>query len=81
MIQNFAAIGYDSNNMNLAAYDWRLSFYNLEVRDKYFSKLKATLELAKNNDGKKSVLVSHSMGKYKRKSTMKSVIANDSYLP
>ncbi|CAG8461691.1 6729_t:CDS:2 [Paraglomus occultum] len=62
MIQNFAAIGYDSNNMNLAAYDWRLSFYNLEVRDKYFSKLKSTLELAKNSDGKKSVLVSHSMG-------------------
>ncbi|GES89222.1 phospholipid:diacylglycerol acyltransferase [Rhizophagus clarus] len=62
MIQNFAAIGYDNNNMHLAAYDWRLSFYNLEVRDQYFSKLKATLELAKKVDGKKSVIVSHSMG-------------------
>ncbi|CAG8551577.1 2759_t:CDS:10 [Funneliformis caledonium] len=62
MIQNFAAIGYDNNNMHLAAYDWRLSFYNLEVRDQYFSKLKATLELAKKIDGRKSVVVSHSMG-------------------
>ncbi|CAG8545945.1 21111_t:CDS:10 [Rhizophagus irregularis] len=62
LIQNFAAIGYDNNNMHLAAYDWRLSFYNLEVRDQYFSKLKATLELAKKVDGKKSVIVSHSMG-------------------
>ncbi|CAI2164474.1 14450_t:CDS:10 [Funneliformis geosporum] len=62
MIQNFAAIGYDNNNMHLAAYDWRLSFYNLEVRDQYFSKLKATLELAKKIDGRKSVVVGHSMG-------------------
>jgi len=62
MIENFATIGYDSNNMHLAAYDWRLSFYNLEVRDKYFSKLKATIELAKKIDGKKSVIIGHSMG-------------------
>jgi phospholipid:diacylglycerol acyltransferase len=62
MIQNFAAIGYDNNNMHLAAYDWRLSFYNLEVRDQYFSKLKSTLELSKKVDGRKSVIVSHSMG-------------------
>ncbi|RIA92644.1 Lecithin:cholesterol acyltransferase-domain-containing protein [Glomus cerebriforme] len=62
MIQNFAAIGYDNNNMHLAAYDWRLSFSNLEVRDQYFSKLKSTLELAKKVDGRKNVIVSHSMG-------------------
>nr|CAG8460517.1 7371_t:CDS:10 [Entrophospora candida] len=62
MIQNLAAIGYDNNNMHLAAYDWRLSFYNLEIRDKYFSKLKANLELAKKSEGRKSVVVGHSMG-------------------
>ncbi|CAG8592849.1 4055_t:CDS:10 [Dentiscutata heterogama] len=62
MIQNFAAIGYDSNNMHLAAYDWRLSYINLETRDKYFSKLKSNIELIKLTDNKKSVLVSHSMG-------------------
>ncbi|CAG8699261.1 6762_t:CDS:2, partial [Acaulospora colombiana] len=62
MIQNLAAIGYDCNNMHLAAYDWRLSFYNLEVRDNYFSKLKSNIELSKKATGKKSVLVGHSMG-------------------
>ncbi|CAG8436445.1 3837_t:CDS:10 [Diversispora eburnea] len=62
MIQNFAAIGYDSNNMHLAAYDWRLSFSNLEVRDKYFSKLKSNIELSKRTEKKKTVIVSHSMG-------------------
>lgn len=58
-----AAIGYDSNNIHLASYDWRLSFSNLEVRDKYFTKLKATIETAKAREGRKSVIVSHSMGK------------------
>ncbi|CAG8725284.1 3101_t:CDS:2, partial [Racocetra persica] len=62
MIQSFAAIGYDSNNMHLAAYDWRLSFFNLEVRDKYFSKLKSNIELIKSTENKKSVLIGHSMG-------------------
>ncbi|CAG8496425.1 5614_t:CDS:10 [Ambispora gerdemannii] len=62
MIQNFAAIGYDSNNMHLAAYDWRLSIYNLEVRDKYYSKLKSNIEMFKKLDGKKSVLIGHSLG-------------------
>ncbi|CAG8534380.1 1342_t:CDS:10 [Acaulospora morrowiae] len=62
MIQNFAAIGYDCNNMHLAAYDWRLSFFNLEVRDNYFSKLKSNIELSKRTVGKKSILVGHSMG-------------------
>lgn len=62
MIQNFAALGYDSNNMHLAAYDWRLAFYNLEVRDSYFSKLKSNIELSKRTSNKKTVLVGHSMG-------------------
>ncbi|CAE6486931.1 unnamed protein product [Rhizoctonia solani] len=44
------------------AYDWRLSYYNLEVRDGYFSKLKAQIEIFKRREGKKVVLVSHSMG-------------------
>lgn len=48
--------------MALAAYDWRLSFYNLEVRDAYFSRLKAQIELNLRIFNKKTVLVSHSMG-------------------
>ncbi|KAF9108905.1 hypothetical protein BGX27_008178 [Mortierella sp. AM989] len=62
IIKNLAAIGYDNNNMHLAAYDWRLSFPNLEVRDSYFSRLKAGLELDLKISGEKSVLVAHSMG-------------------
>lgn len=43
-MQNLAVVNYDTNNLHLAPYDWRLSYYNLEVRDGYFSKLKTTIE-------------------------------------
>ncbi|CAO3653233.1 unnamed protein product [Mucor hiemalis] len=62
IIENLATIGYDTNNMHFASYDWRLSFSNLEVRDGYFSHLKATIELSKQKSGLKSVIVTHSMG-------------------
>ena len=44
IIENLAVVGYDTNNLHLAPYDWRLSYYNLEERDGYFSKLRATIE-------------------------------------
>lgn len=44
IIENLAVVNYDSNNLHLAPYDWRLSFWNLEERDGYFSKLKSTIE-------------------------------------
>ncbi|KDQ11270.1 hypothetical protein BOTBODRAFT_35570 [Botryobasidium botryosum FD-172 SS1] len=62
IIENLACINYDSNNLELAAYDWRVSFYNLEIRDGYFSKLKASVERFKKRENKKVVLVGHSMG-------------------
>lgn len=37
-------VNYDTNNLFLAPYDWRVSYYNLEERDGYFSKLKSTIE-------------------------------------
>lgn len=40
----------------------RCSFYNLEVRDRYFSRLKSTIEFNLAINEKKTVLVSHSMG-------------------
>ncbi|KAI5478552.1 phospholipid:diacylglycerol acyltransferase [Pseudohyphozyma bogoriensis] len=62
VIENLAALEYDHNDLQLFSYDWRLSYFNLEVRDRYFSRLKYQIEfnLAVNN--KKTVLVSHSMG-------------------
>ncbi|AOA62882.1 Acyltransferase [Komagataella phaffii CBS 7435] len=62
ILQNLAVIGYNPNNMVSAAYDWRLAFLDLELRDAYFSKLKGFVELQKHQSGKKSVLVGHSMG-------------------
>lgn len=44
IVENLAVVGYDTNNMILAAYDWRLSYWNLEERDGYFSRLKASIE-------------------------------------
>lgn len=49
-------------NAFTAAYDWRLSCEKLELRDSYFTRLKAHIELAKKMSGEKVVLVSHSMG-------------------
>jgi phospholipid:diacylglycerol acyltransferase len=48
--------------MHLAAYDWRLSYYNLEVRDAYFSRLQMLIEHNLKRQRKKTVLVAHSMG-------------------
>ncbi|GAA5903261.1 hypothetical protein JCM8208_002257 [Rhodotorula glutinis] len=61
-IENLAVLNYDHDDLSLASYDWRLSFYNLEVRDHYFSRLKIAIEFNLNVNERKTVLVSHSMG-------------------
>ncbi|KUI72265.1 Phospholipid:diacylglycerol acyltransferase [Cytospora mali] len=60
--ENLASLGYDPTNSFTAAYDWRLSYQNLEVRDQYFTRLKLHIEAAKLGWGHKVVLTSHSMG-------------------
>lgn len=62
IFENLATIGYDPTNSYTAAYDWRLSFDNLELRDQYFSRLKSYIETGVHHGGKKAVLASHSMG-------------------
>lgn len=62
ILENLAAIGYDSNTMTVAAYDWRLSYKDLEIRDGYFSKLKLNVEENLKSTGEKTVFASHSMG-------------------
>ncbi|KAJ3028270.1 hypothetical protein HDV00_010534 [Rhizophlyctis rosea] len=62
LISNLGAIGYDNNNMQLAGYDWRLSFADLEVRDQYFSRLKTSIEVSTSRGRPKAVILAHSMG-------------------
>ncbi|KAI9837862.1 MAG: hypothetical protein M1819_006796, partial [Sarea resinae] len=62
ILENLATIGYDPTNAFTAAYDWRLSYMNMEVRDAYFTRLKNHIETAVQISGKKTVIVSHSMG-------------------
>ena len=62
VINNLAAIGYDSSRLLLASYDWRLAYSNLELRDAYYTRLKAHIELSFKIHKMKTVLVSHSMG-------------------
>jgi phospholipid:diacylglycerol acyltransferase len=62
ILENLATIGYDPTNSYTAAYDWRLSYANLEVRDNYFTRLKMYIEMGVKTSGKKVVIVSHSMG-------------------
>lgn len=61
IIENLADIGYDSNSLSMSAYDWRLAPALLETRDRYFTKLKFAIEMAKaSNSDRKVVLVAHS---------------------
>ncbi|KAL4079206.1 Lecithin:cholesterol/phospholipid:diacylglycerol acyltransferase [Scleroderma citrinum] len=62
IIENLAVVNYDTNNLHLAPYDWRLSMWNLEERDGYFSRLKATIEGLKKRQKKRVVIAAHSMG-------------------
>ncbi|KAK6936146.1 Lecithin:cholesterol/phospholipid:diacylglycerol acyltransferase [Dillenia turbinata] len=63
LIENLARIGYEGKNMHMAAYDWRISFQNTEVRDQTLNRLKAKIELMyATNGNKKVVVVPHSMG-------------------
>lgn len=43
IIENLAALDYDQSDMFLAAYDWRLSYYNLEVKPKSLTNPSPTL--------------------------------------
>uniref|UniRef100_A0A7N0T371 phospholipid:diacylglycerol acyltransferase n=1 Tax=Kalanchoe fedtschenkoi TaxID=63787 RepID=A0A7N0T371_KALFE len=63
LIANLARIGYEEKNMYMAAYDWRLSFQNTQVRDQTLSRIKSNIELmVATNGGKKAVIMPHSMG-------------------
>ena len=62
IIQNLATLGYDSNNIILSSYDWRLGFSAQETSDSYYSKLKSQIELAVKHSGEKAVIIAHSMG-------------------
>ncbi len=62
MIESLADIGYDTNSMASMAYDWRLSFHNLEERDGYFTSVKEKVESMVRRRGKRATLIAHSMG-------------------
>ncbi|XP_054822750.1 phospholipid:diacylglycerol acyltransferase 1-like [Prosopis cineraria] len=63
LIANLARIGYEEKSMYMAAYDWRISFQNTEVRDQTLSRMKSNIELmVATNNGKKVVVIPHSMG-------------------
>ncbi|XP_020215180.1 putative phospholipid:diacylglycerol acyltransferase 2 isoform X1 [Cajanus cajan] len=63
LVENLAKIGYEGKNLYMAAYDWRLSFQNTEIRDQALSRLKSSIELMFVTNGyKKVVVVPQSMG-------------------
>lgn len=62
IISNLAEIGYDHNNLYMASYDWRLDIGNLETRDRYFSRLKSQIEIMHKSQGRKVIILGHSLG-------------------
>lgn len=62
LIDNLAQIGYDINSMYVATYDWRLGFNQMELRDRYFTRLKFKIEEMRIIHGQKTAVVCHSLG-------------------
>ncbi len=55
-------IGYDINNMHMASYDWRLSFKDLERRDRFWTRLRFQIEALVQMNHARAVILAHSMG-------------------
>jgi phospholipid:diacylglycerol acyltransferase len=62
LLDSFAAIGYNPNNIKMLSYDWRLSVSKAEERDGFLSEMKQTIETRLLIDKQKVVILSHSMG-------------------
>lgn len=64
MIERLRAVGYNESNLKAAAYDWRLPPVGLELRHRYFSDLKSSIEqLVKADPGNRAVtIIGHSLG-------------------
>lgn len=55
-------LGYDSNNIIAAPYDWRLAPCQMEKRDSYFSTLKFKIETSVERHGRPAIVIGYSMG-------------------
>ena len=62
VIEELSELGYDSNTLHSAAYDWRLSPTMLERRDGYFTRLKSVIETLYSVHGERVALLAHSYG-------------------
>jgi phospholipid:diacylglycerol acyltransferase len=62
IIEALGGIGYDTNSMFLASYDWRMNFIDMEIRDRFFTRLAASIEQMKDFYDEKVVIVIHSYG-------------------
>ncbi len=62
VIESLGDVGYDPNSIHAATFDWRLSPEQLEKRDGYFTRLKASIETLHNIHKEKVALLAHSYG-------------------
>eukprot|EP01084_Bolivina_argentea_P133431 235486_1 len=62
VLDNLVTIGYDTNQIYFANFDWRVSPNKLNIRDAYWDRCKFEIELRVKLTGEKAVLIGHSMG-------------------
>ena len=62
VIESLGEVGYDTNMLQAAPYDWRLSPVGLEQRDGYFTRLKMTIETMVHLHKTPVALLAHSYG-------------------
>ena len=62
IFEALASAGYDENLMSMMSYDWRLPARDLEVRDKFFTRMKLEIEKLVKLNEQQVFLVTHSFG-------------------
>ncbi|KAF5843873.1 Lecithin:cholesterol acyltransferase-domain-containing protein, partial [Dunaliella salina] len=70
LVEALADVGYDTNNLITAAFDWRLAIPLMEARDGWFTRLRYQIESLLEVTGQKVVLTSHSYGENVARSFM-----------
>jgi len=62
LIRHLGKRGYDNKNLKACTYDWRIPPSKLEERDRQFTIMRLQIETLTEMNGKKVVLIAHSMG-------------------
>ena len=62
LLDNLVFLGYDTNMIYFANYDWRVSPHKINIRDAHWLRVKSEIEIRVQLSGERAILIGHSMG-------------------